>query len=161
MSHEFELENGRLLVVENDGETTLVSLSSGSHSQQQSQSTGFSTGKWAKAPQLFRVKRDLVLRVNTKVGSEFIQVRGDQIESLSREPDLENAEKLTLKKSSHRLAMQPMKPMEPMQPMKPLEPMKPMRPMEMNMGGMRMSMGSSERERESDTRFCTQCSKPA
>jgi hypothetical protein len=102
------------------------------------------------------------------------------------EPDLEDADRLKLKKSDESPAMEPMKlmepmkpmepmrplepmrPMEPMKPMKPMEPMKPMgsmRPMELRMGDMHMSMGSVEKEsveKEPQTakRFCTQCGKP-
>jgi hypothetical protein len=50
MGYAYELENGQQLVVESDGDDTLVALSSGSEGQQQSQATGFDTGKWSKAP---------------------------------------------------------------------------------------------------------------
>jgi len=43
MSYKYELENGQQVVIENDGGETLVSLSSGSESQQQSQATEFDT----------------------------------------------------------------------------------------------------------------------
>jgi hypothetical protein len=88
-------------------------LSSGDSGQQQNQSTGFSTGKWSKAPELFRISEKLVLRIESKSGVEFIGVHGSQIQSM-REPDLKNAEKLTLKESNEKIAQ--MKPMEPMEP---------------------------------------------
>ena len=53
MSYTYEFENGQELVIENDGAETLFSLSSGSENQQQSQATGFDTGKWSTAPTLF------------------------------------------------------------------------------------------------------------
>jgi hypothetical protein len=100
-------------------------LSSGDSGQQQNQSTGFSTGKWSKGPELFRISEKLVLRLESKSGVKFIGVQGNQIESMQSEPALENAEKLTLKESDEKIAR--MKPMEPMKPMKSMEPMKPMR----------------------------------
>ena len=167
MTYAYDLENGQRLIVQNDGDDTIVALSSDDEGQQQSQSTGFSTGKWSKAPELFRNRGNLVLRFESKGGAKYIRVRGSQIQSMSNEPDLENAEKLKLKKSDESVAMkpmEPMKPMAPMEPMKPMEPMEPlkpmgsMRPMEMRMGGMHMSMGASEKE--AAKRFCTQCGNP-
>lgn len=166
MSYTYELENGQQLVIENDGGETLVSLSSGSESQQQSQATGFDTGKWSKTPTLFQLKEDLVLRLETEDGPQFIRVRGDSIQRMRSEPDLQAAEKLRLQKSDKAAGMTPMQPMkplkgmEPMKPMKPLEPMKPMRPMKMRMGDMQMSMGRGAAEGESEQRFCPNCGKP-
>src|SRR3984893_6647549 len=166
MTYAYDLESGQRLIVQNDGDDTLVALSSGDEGQQQSQSTGFHTGKWSKTPELFQTRGGLVLRLETKNGMEYIRIRGSQIQSMRSEPDLENAERLKLKKSDENVAMkpmEPMRPMEPMKPMKPLEPMKPMggmRPMEMRMGGMHMSMGAGETEALPAKQFCTQCGKP-
>lgn len=165
MSYAYEMESGQQLVVENDGNETLVALSSGSEGQQQSQATGFDTGKWSKAPTLYRVRKDLVLRLETSGGSQFLRVRGDRIERVRTEPDLEGAEKFSLRKSSHGVAMKPMAPMKPMkmkpmEPMKPMKPMKGMRPMEMRMGDMHMRMGGRD-ESQSQQRFCTGCGKAA
>jgi zinc-ribbon domain len=169
MTYAYDLDNGQRLIVENDDDNTIVGLSSGDEGQQQSQSTGFTTGKWSKTPELFRSRGNLVLRVESKDGAQFIRIRGNQIQSMRSEPDLEEADRLKLKKSNESLAMEPMKPMEgmkpmePMRPMKPMEPMKPMgsmRPMELRMGNMHMSMGSVEKEPQTAKRFCTQCGKP-
>jgi hypothetical protein len=177
MTYTYDLDNGQRLLVENDGDSTLVALSSGDEGQQQSQSTGFDTGKWSKTPELYRSRGNLVLRFESKGGVKFLRVRGSQIQSMQSEPDLESAEKLKLKKSDETVAMRPMEPMEPMkpmspmkpmQPMRPMEPMKPMgmRPMEMRMGDMQMSMGAREKAAEEaksqeTKKFCTQCGKPA
>ncbi len=123
MTYAYDLESGQRLIVQNDGDDTLVALSSGDEGQQQSQSTGFQTGKWAKTPELFQTRGGLVLRLETKNGMEYIRIRGSQIQSMRSEPDLENAEKLKLKKSDENVAMKPMEPMRPMEPMKPMEPM--------------------------------------
>jgi hypothetical protein len=172
MSYVYESENGQRLVVENSGDHTQISLSSGSEGQQQSQATGFESGKWSKPPALYRLKRDLVLRLETKDGPQFIRMRGSEIRRLQGKPDLEAAEKLPFSKSDHppRMRpmepmkpmepMRPMEPMKPMEPMRPLEPMKPMEPMEMRMGDMHMSMGGTEPRTEVTQRFCTQCGHP-
>ena len=124
MTYAYDLENGQRLLVQNAGDDTNVALSSGDSGQQQNQSTGFSTGKWSKAPELFRISEKLVLRIESKSGVKVISIDGNQIESMRSEPDLKNAEKLTLKESDENIAR--MKPMEPIKPMEPMEPMKPM-----------------------------------
>jgi hypothetical protein len=118
MTYSHDIGNGQRLIVENDGYNTQVELSSGNSGQQQNQSTGFSTGKWSKAPELFRISAKLVLRLESKSGVKSIAVQGNQIESMQSEPALQNAEKLTLKESDENIAR--MKPMEPMKPMKPM-----------------------------------------
>src|SRR6185437_8259599 len=117
MTYAYEFENGQRLIAQNDGDNTVVALSSDDEGQQQSQSTAFSTGKWLKAPDLFRTRGAVVLRVESKSGVEFIRVRGSQIQWMRNAPDLENAEKLKLKKSEERVGMKAMEPMKPMEPM--------------------------------------------
>jgi len=51
--------NGQQLLVQNDGDDTQVAMSSGDSGQQQSQSTGFTTGRWSRPPELFREKLKL------------------------------------------------------------------------------------------------------
>src|SRR5271166_1682374 len=124
MTYAYVLGNGQRLLVQNDGDNTQVVLSSGDSGQQQNQSTGFNTGEWSKPPELFHSSEKLVLRIESKSGVEFIAVHGNQIESMRSEPNLKNAEKLTLKESDENIAR--MKPMEPMKPMKPMdEPLLP------------------------------------
>ena len=124
MTYAHDLGNGQRLLVQNDGDHTQVALSSGDAGQQQNQSTGFSTGEWSKAPELFRTGENLVLRLESRGGVEFVGIQGNQIESMRGEPDLKNVERLTLKESDENIAQ-----MKPMKPMKPMEPMKPMKPM--------------------------------
>ena len=118
MTYTHDIGNGQRLVVENDGDSTQIALSSGDSGQQQNQSAGFTTGKWSKPPELFRKGDDVVLRLESRSGVQFVSVHGHQIETMSSEPDLKTAEKLTLKESDENIArMKPMKPMEPMKPM--------------------------------------------
>ena len=124
MTYAYDLGNGQRLLVQNDGDNTQVALSSGDSGQQQNQCTGFSTGEWSRPPELFRTAENLVLRLESKSGVKFIGVQGNEIESMRREPDLKNAERLTLtesnENSSRMKSMEPMKPMELMKPMKPM-----------------------------------------
>jgi hypothetical protein len=86
MTYAYDLENGQRLMVQNDGGNTIVALSSGDEGQQQSQSTGFTTGKWSKTPELFRTRGNLILRVEGKVGcssSESVAIKSNQC-ALSR-----------------------------------------------------------------------------
>jgi hypothetical protein len=154
MTYAYDLEDGQRFIVQNDGDDTLVALSSEDEGQQQSQSTGFNTGRWSKPPELFRARGNLVLRLESKGNVEFIRVRGNQIQLMRSEPDLKNAERLKLKKSDESIAM------KPMEPMKPFKPLGSMRPMEMRMGDMQMSMGAFEKEAPTAERFCTHCGKP-
>jgi hypothetical protein len=121
MTYSYDIGNGQRLLVENNGDDTQVALNSGDSGQQQNQSVGFNTGKWSKPPELFRTGEGIVLRLESKSGIQFVSVHGHQIETMSSEPDLKNAEKMTLKESDENIArMKPMKPMEPMKPMKPM-----------------------------------------
>jgi hypothetical protein len=124
MTYAHDLGNGRRLLVQNDGDSTAVALSSGDEGQKQDQSTSFTTGEWSKPPELFRLDQELVLRVESKSGVEFISIQGSQIQSMRSEPDLKKFERQPLEESDE--SIQKMKPMEPMKPMAPMKPMKPM-----------------------------------
>jgi hypothetical protein len=103
MTYMHDIGNGQRLLVQNDGNDTRVALSSGDSGQQQNQSTSFSTGEWVKSPELFRTSQNLVLRIESESGAEFIGIHGNQIQSM-REPDLKSAEKLMLKESTEKIA---------------------------------------------------------
>jgi hypothetical protein len=118
MTYSHDLGNGKRLLVQNDGDNTQVALSSGGGGQNQNQSTGFTTGEWSKPPELFRIDDELVLRLESKSGVEFIAVQGNQIQSIGSEPDLKKAQREALEKSDE--SIEKMKPMEPMKPMKPM-----------------------------------------
>jgi len=50
MTYASDIGNGQQLLVQNDGDDTQVAMSSGDSGQQQSQSTGFTTGGWSRPP---------------------------------------------------------------------------------------------------------------
>lgn len=177
MIYECETGTGQRLTLENDGEQTLVHLSSHSSGQQQSQGTGFRTGVWSGEPTLYRNGGELIVRLETKSGVQGIYIRGHEIRHASGAPDLHGAERQTLTPAadeSRSPKMEPMKPMEPMRPLEPLKPMSPMRPMEMRMSDMQMRMGGggsheapsaqekpASAEAPTGKRFCTQCGREA
>jgi hypothetical protein len=118
LTYAHDLGNGEWLLVQNDGDNTQVALSSGDAGQKQNQSTGLTTGEWSKPSELFRIDNELVLRVESKSGVEYIAVQSNRIQSMRSESDLKNAQRLALEKSDERIEK-----MEPMKPMKPMEPM--------------------------------------
>jgi hypothetical protein len=126
MTYAYDLENGQRLIVQNDGDDTLVALGKGDEGQQQSQSTGFNSGKWLKPPELFRTGGNLVLRIEGRGGVQLISVRANQIRLMRGEQELDNAERLKLYESGESIAAKPMKSMKPMEPMKPMDPVKPL-----------------------------------
>jgi hypothetical protein len=126
MNYECELVEGKHLELSNEGDKTFASFSSRDTGQRQSQGHGFTTGQWVKTPAVFRVGKDVVIRIETNEGSRFLRVQGIQTTFLESEPALENAEKIELKESEKSDGWTPMKPMEPMEPMKPMKPMRPM-----------------------------------
>jgi len=129
MTYTSKLDNGQQLEIENEGDTTHIAFSSRSSGQQQSQSRGFTTGKWKNPPTLFQKEGQLILQVETEQGRHFWGIRENNVTQLSDQTDVASAEKLPLTEGSGTPKMKPMEPMKPMAPMKPMEPMKPMAPM--------------------------------
>ena len=116
MKYECELAQGQHLEIANEGDQTLVSFSNRGLGQQQSQGHGFTTGKWSNDPTVFRVGKDVMVRVETSEGSRFLRVEGSQTTLLDQAPELENAERIALRE----LKASSWKPMEPMKPMRPM-----------------------------------------
>ncbi len=143
-------DHGRQLEIENNGDQTFLALSSSGLGQQQSQSSGFHTGRWTKPPSLFRLHDEFIIQINAEAGTRFLRVAGNQVGFIDPSPDLKESESVPLREAP---ASAPRESMKPMEPMRPMEPMKPMKPMEMRMGNMSMKMGG----KEEGTRFCTQC----
>src|ERR1700730_11253416 len=113
MTYAYDLENGQRLIVQNDGDDTLVALRSEDEGQQQSQSTGFDTGRWLRPPELFRSRGNLVLRLESKSGTEFVRIRGNQIQSMRSETGLKKGEKCKVKKIKGERREEPKKADEP------------------------------------------------
>jgi hypothetical protein len=169
MAYMCNLGNGQQVVVENQDNQTIVTLSGRGPGQQQQASTGFSTGKWTALPVLYREGGGFILRLETDRGPHYVQLQGSSMSAIGTTPHLGNAEVMPLQtldrpQGGTMNPMEPMQPMKPMQPMNPMEPMKMgdmemrMNPMEMRMGKMNMSMGDSSPSYRQN--FCSQCGAP-
>ena len=165
MTYRASVDSGGELIVENEGEQTRITLSSGGGAQKQRQGTGFTTGAWTKPPALFKAKGGVVLEIRTNRGDFHFQISGGSIRSLREAPPLKDALPLKKSKSSGQESSESLPPMKPLEPMAPMQGMSPM---EMSMGSMRMSMGGSDTPtpREKSTakgasRFCIRCGHAA
>ncbi|MBZ8178636.1 zinc ribbon domain-containing protein [Oscillatoria salina] len=165
MAYQGSLGVGQQLTVENHGDRTLITLTSSSVGQQQSQSINLQTGSWISPPSLFRTSTGFVLAIQTAQNKYFVKLQEQGMTTLNTEPSLANADVMLLEKVADASPMEPIEPMSPMSPMKPMKPMKMgdmemnMNPMEMRMGNMKMEMGKPL-EIKSERRFCTQCGSP-
>lgn len=157
MIYETNLGSGQHIAIAQQGNTTIITLTSAQHGQQQRQQHGHPTGPWTAPPTMFRTPSGVMIRIETAHGQFFFQIHGHQVAMLSTAPSLFDAEVLPMQQqhqaSTTTVAssfgpiqpMSPMKPMEPMRPMEPMQPMQPMSsmdPMQMRMGSMQMQMGT-------------------
>lgn len=148
---------GQQVYVENQEIQTIVSLTSNGSSQQQSQRNSFTTGSWILPPTLFRTANGFVLRIEGTQAQVFVSLQANGMSTLATAPSLVDVDVLPLQQvaaESHSTS-QPLESMRPMEPIQPME-MKPMPPMQMQMGNMRMQMGTPELT-QSAKRFCSQC----
>ena len=85
MAYACDIGNRQRLLVQNDGDSTQVALSSGGSGQHQNQSTGFTTGEWSKPPELFRTRESPGIDAASLCGCR----RSISRNSLYKEPELE------------------------------------------------------------------------
>ena len=167
MAYIGNLGAGQQVYIENQGTQTLITLTSQSNSQQQSQSSSFLTGNWTVPPTLFRTPAGFVLRIESSSGQRFVQIQANELSTLQMAPSLADANVISLEQvadtstSSQQSKqftplMEPMKPMEPLPPMKMGDMEMRMNPMEMRMGNMELRMGEKP-QAQSGSRFCSQC----
>ncbi len=158
MIYTADLEPGRSIKVESQGEQTRVSLSSSHAGSSQSQSSSFDTGAWSQPPTLHRDGGGFLLRVQTKRGTTVIRIDANRLSLLDEAPRSQG-EQISLSASDEPAnsapAMEPMKPMEPMR-MGDME----MRPGEMRMGNMRMSLNDPVGEAPSVARSVAESIEP-
>jgi ribosomal protein S27AE len=146
------------LYIENQRNQTLIVLSSSSPNQQQSQATSFATGSWEQPPKLFQTTMGYVLEINSTKTKSYIQIQGNQLNTLHTSPSLANAPTILLEQVPDRQqSSADFKPFEPMKPMKMGNMEMNMNPMEMRMGNMEMRMGSTMSSDRKVKQFCPQC----
>lgn len=177
MAYIASLGPGQQVVIQNQGQQTMVTLQSVTAGQQQSQQISLQTGSWTAPPSLFHTPAGYLLRIESAQGQAFLQLQSSGMQVTDSRALSAQAQAIAL----HPLEsapdpqpvvqpmqpMQPTQPMQPMQPMKPLDPMPPlqmgnmqmqMNPMTMRMGDMELKMGNSSPQAEpSPKSFCPQC----
>lgn len=116
MAYQGKLSGGQIIVLENDGDQTTIRL----NSEGQHQSASASTGPWKGQPEVFQMDGGAFVEIKTEDASVFYGVRGGQLQSLSRKPDLATAQAVDLTEVQDGTGRSEMKPMEPMKPMKPM-----------------------------------------
>jgi hypothetical protein len=159
MAYTANLSSNQHLTVANQGMQTVITVTSNSPGQQQSQSNSLTTGNWLKPPQLFKTKSGLMLQLNGDRGQHFVLIQATGIRTIAA-PVLDNAVKINLEETPDFTANQNEVKFEPMQPMKMGNMSMNMDPMSMQMGDMFMTMGQKTGQKTkfpSQKRFCTQC----
>jgi hypothetical protein len=119
MNYKGTLQDGKTVLIQNDGQQSRIQLQSDGSSQ----GTSFESGKWKHPPTLFSSDHEVVLEVAGDSGKAFFGIRDGGIQLLHDAPNLEGATKVDLKETDEEPTSVEMKPMAPM---KPLEPMKPL-----------------------------------
>lgn len=158
MAYVANLGEGRSLTVNNVNQQTVITLSSSSAGQQQSQSSGFATGTWTVPPTLFCSSAGVILRVTTEQGQTFVQIQNNQMQLLTIVPHLAEIDVVPMQSvsSSPPASMPEIQPIQPMQPMKMGSMEMQMNPMQMRMGDMELRMGGASSETP-QKKFCSQC----
>ncbi len=162
MAYTANLGSRQQIMIANQGNQTLITLLSTTPGQQQSQSSGFTTGNWNKPPHLYQTELGFILEINSDNRQHFILIQADtnSISTITA-PFLQNAILVNLQSipdsNQNRLEFEPM---QPMQPMKMGNMSMSMNPMSMKMGNMSMSMDETKTPQPTK-RFCTQCGQEA
>ena len=163
MAYSANLGSHQQIMIANQGKQTLISLLSSTPGQQQSQSSGFTTGHWNKPPHLYRTELGFIVEINSDNTQHFILIQANSISTIAA-PLLQNAIPVNLQpipdSNQNKLDFEPMEPMQPMQPMKMGNMSMSMNPMSMTMGNMSMSMDENKTSQPTK-RFCTQCGQEA
>ncbi len=162
MAYIANLGSHQQITIANQGKQTLITLLSSTPGQQQSQSSGFTTGNWNKPPHLYQTESGFILEINSDITQHFILIQADtnSISTIAA-PFLQNAIPVNLQSipdsNQNQLDFEPM---QPMQPMKMGNMSMSMNPMSMKMGNMSMSM-EENKTAQPTKRFCTQCGQEA
>jgi hypothetical protein len=159
MAYMAHLSSNQHLTVVNQEMQTVITVTSNSPGQQQSQSSSLTTGNWIKSPQLFKTRSGFILQFNGDRGQHFVLIQATGIRTITA-PVLEDAVKIDLEKTADSTANQNEVKFEPMPPMKMGNMSMNMNPMSMQIGDMFMTMGQKTGQKTkfpSQKHFCTQC----
>ena len=160
MAYSANLGSHQQIMIANQGKQTLITLLSSTPGQQQSQSSGFTTGNWSKPPHLYQTESGFILEINSDTKQHFVLIQANSISTIAA-PFLKNAIPVNLQpipdSNENKLDFELM---QPMQPMKMGNMSMSMNPMSMKMGNMSMSMDENKTSQPTK-RFCTQCGQEA
>jgi hypothetical protein len=148
MIYQWELSSGHQISVDNEGAQTVVTIVHSSPGQQQRTSNSFTTGIWILPPEMLVTPTGAILTITTPTGVSTLDVRGNSVQMYSNQSD--GSQSASSSSSTSTASFERMQPMQPMT----MQPMKPMQPMTMQMGDMKLNMGTSATNQQS---FCTQC----
>jgi zinc-ribbon domain len=151
-------ENQQLMVIE-QGRQTLITLTSSSPGQQQSQSSSISIGNWVQPPQLYKTQSGFILQLKSDRAEQFILIQAHSISTIPQ-PVLDHLIKIDLETIPDPTVSESNVKFEPMQPMRMGNMSMNMNPMSMQMGNMSMTMGQKINP-PLTKRFCTQCGQEA
>jgi len=168
MPYRCDLGPGHSIYLDNQGNATIILVSSTGAGQQQQASNTVHTGPWTDVPQVAQVGNGVLIRCVSAQGVVMVQVQGSQIGLATSAAAWASGQTIAVQPTDHMPVpkMRPMEPMQPMEPMEPMQPMQPMRmgnmqmsanPMAMRMGNMEMQMGNTEATPKGQRQFCTQC----
>ena len=119
MAYQANLKGEQTITLENQGDQTIICVSSDG----QRQGSSVKTGGWTIAPTLFESSSGAVVEIHTGEGSIYFQVEDGQLHSLHEAPDVRDAQHLNLEIVAAGTEQSEMKPMAKMAPLKPMKPM--------------------------------------
>jgi hypothetical protein len=124
-----DLGTGGTLEIENTDLQTLITLTSHSIDQQQSQQMSIYLGNWSASPTLFQLPSYLILQIETPQRTSFVRLQSNSISLLTEMPLMLNAKMIPLRNAPPSApATVPSKiEMPKAESMKPIEPLKPLR----------------------------------
>ena len=156
MAYSATLSNSQQLAIANLAMQTQITLTMSNPGQQQSQSSGFTTGKWLAEPKLFQVGQGFIIQIDTEQDSYHILIQQNSITTIKSPTNLDNYPQLDLTAIPDSNA----KPMSPMQPLKMGNMTMDINSMSMQMGNR--TMGLNNPPQTSVTKqFCSSCGTQA
>jgi len=98
MAYLGELGEDEQLYLENQGNSTQITIRRMAAGQQQNHSMTLDTGPWIEPPTLFCTASGVILKIETAQGSTFMQLRGYQMQVLQTPPPLYASDSAPLEK---------------------------------------------------------------
>lgn len=87
MAYQGKLQSGQTIILENQGDQTVIRLSGGG----QHQSSSVSTSTWKGQPKVYQTEDGAVVEIKTQDASVFYSIKGGQLQSLNKKPNVDDA----------------------------------------------------------------------